>query len=93
MRALPTERTISMRLQDAYPLPEWKLLYRVLHAQLRNHLDLMDSSFFLDLQNHLQKVAQEEGIDVGDHGAWDAWLGNADAPSCSIRNEKRETWN
>ena len=82
-----------MRLADSYPLAEWKLLYRVLHSQLRNHMDLMDAAFFLDLQTHLQKTAQTEGVDVGDHGAWDAWLGNTDAPSCSIRNTQRETWN
>lgn len=81
-----------MRLQDAYPMAEWKLLYRVLHGQLRNHIDLMDSGFFLDLQSHLQREAQAQGVDIGDHGAWDGWLGNTDAPSCSVRVQKRETW-
>lgn len=82
-----------MTLAESYPLSELKLLYRVLHGQIRNHLDLMDSRFFLELQNHLQKTAQSQGVDVGDHGAWDTWLGNEDAPACSIRNKKRESWN
>ena len=72
--ANPIQWIPTMRLADSYPLAEWKLLYRVLHSQLR-------------------KTAQNEGVDVGDHGAWDAWLGNTDAPSCSIRNTQRETWN
>ena len=81
-----------MRLQDAYPLAEWKLLYRVLRGQLRNHIDLMDSAFFMDLQSHLQREAQAQGVDIGDHGDWDGWLGNTDATSCSVRIQKRETW-
>jgi hypothetical protein len=38
----------------------------------------------------LQKQAQAEGIDVADHGAWDAWLGNTAVP-CEVRVGKRRT--
>ena len=38
--------------------------------------------------NDLQRKAQADGVDVTDHGAWDAWLGN-EAVSCAVRVEKR----
>jgi hypothetical protein len=69
---------------DRYPLSEMKLIYRVLHGHLAEHPDLMDSQWLEELQRHLQKVAQAEGVDVGHHAAWDAWLGNA-AASCETR--------
>ena len=71
-----------------YPLDERKLVYRVLHAQLTKFPELMDATFLDDLQADLQKRATADGIDVGDHGAWDAWLGNA-ATACDVRMAKR----
>jgi hypothetical protein len=62
---------------DKYPLSEQKLIYRVLHSQLIERPELIDSIFLHDLQCHLQARAQAEGIDIADHSAWDAWLGNA----------------
>jgi len=53
---------------------------------------LMDADFLSDLQTILQKKAVADGIDIGDHGAWDAWLGN-NAISCQIRNENRTQLN
>ncbi|MCY2937376.1 MAG: hypothetical protein NTV55_03340 [Planctomycetota bacterium] len=82
-----------MQALTTYPLSELKLIYRVLHGQIRQHLDLMDSQLFHDLQLYLQQTAQTQGVDVGDHGAWDSWLGNINAPACAIRNPQRETWN
>jgi hypothetical protein len=52
----------------------------------------MDADFLSDLQSLLQKKAVADGIDVGDHGAWDAWLGN-ETVACQIRNEKRTQLN
>ena len=75
---------------DQYDLNDLKLIYRVLHRHLTEHTDLLDSDFFSDLQQHLQRQALAEGIDVSDHGAWDAWLGNA-AVSCATRLGKRRT--
>jgi hypothetical protein len=72
------------------PLAEQKLIYRVLHASLMEHTELMDSVFLHDLQRTLQKQAQADGVDVADHGAWDAWLGNAAVP-CEVRVDKRRT--
>lgn len=77
---------------ENYPIGELKLVYRVLHRHLAEHTDLMDAGFFDDLQRHLQKAAQADGVDVADHGAWDAWLGNA-AVSCDIRVRNRSILN
>ena len=73
-----------------YSLAEQKLLYRVLHAGLMEHPELMDSEFLHDLQRLLQQQAQAEGVDVADHGAWDAWLGNAPV-ACDVRVGKRRS--
>ncbi len=59
---------------ERYSLKERKLLYRILHTQLKNYPELFDSEWLHDLQTDLQKVAQLEGIDIGDHGQWDNWL-------------------
>jgi hypothetical protein len=75
---------------DQYPLAEQKLIYRVLHASLMAHPELMDSGFLHDLQRALQNQARTEGVDVADHGAWDAWLGNAPV-ACDVRVGKRRT--
>jgi hypothetical protein len=76
---------------DTYPLAERKLVYRLLHRQLTEFPELMDSEFLHDLQRSLQQQAQADGIDVADHGAWDAWLGNAPA-SCAVRVAGRRTY-
>jgi hypothetical protein len=73
---------------ENYPLKELKLIYRVLHRHLAQHTELLDARFFDDLQRYLQRKAQADGVDVTDHGAWDAWLGN-EAVSCAVRVEKR----
>ncbi|MBX7103144.1 MAG: hypothetical protein K1X57_03635 [Gemmataceae bacterium] len=59
-------------------------MYRLLHARLTDHPELMDGDFLLDLQKSLQRMARAEGVDVSDHGAWDAWLGNTPV-SCEVR--------
>lgn len=73
---------------DNYSIEEWKLIYRVLHRNLTVHTELLEAEFFYDLQKLLQRHAQNEGIDIADHGAWDAWLGNAPA-SCEERVKRR----
>ena len=77
---------------DRYPLTERKLIYGALHAALMEQPDLMDSEFLHDLQRSLRKPAHAEGVDVADHGAWDAWLGNA-ADDRDFRVGKRRTIN
>jgi hypothetical protein len=69
---------------DAFEINELKLIYRVLHANLMAHLELMDAEFFSDLQSYLQRRAGADGVDVADHGAWDAWLGQEHTP-CEVR--------
>ncbi len=74
---------------DSYPLDERKLVYRVLHRNLTDYPELIDGDFLHDLQAMLQKAAQADGVDVADHGAWDAWLGNAPV-SCAVRVTNRK---
>jgi hypothetical protein len=72
-----------------YPLSERKLVYRILHRNLKDFPELMDTQFLTDLQTNLQQAAQAEGIDLSDHGQWDAWLGNAPG-RCQIRVGRRD---
>lgn len=73
----------------AHSLVELKLIYRVLHRHLADHVELMDTHFLLELQNFLQRQALAEGIDPSHHGAWDAWLGNVDGEPCDSRLRQR----
>ena len=61
-------------LQD-YPLAELKHIYRLLHAQLADNMELMDAQLMEDLQSLLQQRARAEGVDVSHHAQWAAWLG------------------
>lgn len=81
-----------MKTFATYSIPELKLVYRVLHGQLMAHLELLDSELFGDIQAYLQQVAKDEGVDVGDHSAWDRWLGNTAVP-CEARVLARSTFN
>ena len=74
-----------------YTLAELKLVYRLLHKELVHHPALMDGTFLDDLQTRLQKHAQNEGVDIADHGQWDTWLGN-EAVSCEVRVAGRRTY-
>ena len=53
----------------------------------------MDATVLTELQQQLQKAAKDDGVDVTDHAAWDAWLGNAGAPTCEERMEQRRELN
>jgi hypothetical protein len=77
---------------DKHPLDDLKTIYRVLHRHLTEHTELLDNSFFADLQTYLHRAAQADGVDVGDHGAWDAWLGN-EPVSCAVRLRRRQNYN
>jgi hypothetical protein len=77
---------------ETYPLDELKLIYRVLHRHLAEHTELLDARFFEDLQRHLHRRAQAEGVDIADHGAWDAWLGN-EPVACDVRMQGRTILN
>ena len=78
-----------MNAFDHFNIRELKLVYRVLHQHLMEHLELMDAAFFDDLQRWLQARAKADGIDVANHGEWDAWLGNS-VVSCELRMSQRE---
>lgn len=58
----------------AHSLDELKLVYRVLHRHLARHPELMDTHFLVELQGFLHRMAQTDGVDGTDHGAWDEWL-------------------
>ena len=77
-----------MKALDAYALDELKLVYRILHAALMQHSDLLDAELLQDLQTELQRRARTEAIDPTDHAAWDRWLGNAEV-SCEERMRDR----
>lgn len=64
---------------DGYPLDELKLVYRLLHSQLPEHMALIDSQLLHDLQTYLQQQASKDGIDVSLHSEWAAWLNNLTA--------------
>jgi hypothetical protein len=51
----------------------------------------MDCEVFAELQRRLQAQARAEGVDVTDHAAWDAWLGNTGAATCEERLSGRRT--
>ena len=68
---------------------DMKLVYRILHAHLSEHLELMESPFFAELQSRLQERAKRDGVDVTDHAAWDEWLGNVGAKPCDERMRRR----
>lgn len=65
---------------DDYPLDDLKSIYRILHAQLPEHMELMDSEFLQDLQTHLQVRARAEGVDVSLHAQWSTWINGATTP-------------
>lgn len=77
-----------MRALNDYAVAELKLIYRILHAALIDNTDLLDADLLQDLQTDLQQRARAEGIDLTDHQAWDAWLGNAQV-SCAERMQGR----
>ncbi len=58
----------------AFDTQDLKLVYKTLHGQLLSEPDLMDSKFLNELQLWLQTLAQTDGVDISDHGKWDAWL-------------------
>lgn len=57
-----------------YPLQELKLIYRILHSQLPQHPELLDSELLQVLQTYLQQQACEAGVDVSHHAQWARWL-------------------
>ncbi|MFH1262893.1 MAG: hypothetical protein V1495_05565 [Pseudomonadota bacterium] len=69
--------TVSVK---TYQITDLKRIYRVLHEHLLNHLDLMESEFFEDLQAYLHSIARISGIDISDHAAWERWLRDEPQP-------------
>ncbi len=59
---------------DQHDLADLRLIYRVLHAHLMEHAELMDSDFFHALQTFLQSRAKTVGVDLTNHAEWAHWL-------------------
>ena len=57
-----------------YELHELKLIYRLLHTQLPQHPQLIDSELLQDLQTYLQQQAHHDGVDISHHAQWARWL-------------------
>lgn len=62
-----------------YALTDLKLVYQLLHQQLAEHPQLMDSELLQDLQRFLQHQARQDGVDVSLHAQWAHWLNNGTA--------------
>ena len=77
-----------LKALSLYAVEELKLVYRVLHRNLADEPDLMDTALMADLQAHLHQLATAAGIDVTDHAALDRWMGNR-AGSCAERVARR----
>lgn len=65
-----------MKIIKDYPVSELKLIYQILHGQIQENFELMDSSLLHDLQTVLQTLASNDGIDVSLHSDWSSWLNN-----------------
>ena len=57
-----------------YDLQELKLIYRLLHLQLPQHPQLIDSELLQELQTYLQQRANQDGVDISHHAQWARWL-------------------
>ena len=64
-----------MKTLSDYPLADLSLVYRLLKSHVLEEQELLDSELLADLQVQLQACATRKGVDVSDHGQWDAWLG------------------
>ncbi len=63
-----------MKAITDYPVLELKLIYQILHSQIQENVELMDSSLLQDLQTNLQSLATKDGVDVSLHSEWSTWL-------------------
>ena len=72
-----------MKAIDHYELPDLKRIYRILHGQLQQDIELMDSELLQDLQDYLQSSASDAGVDVSIHAQWSAWLNDGRPVSCN----------
>lgn len=66
-----------MNALENYPLVELERAYLILHNQLRDNPELMDSRLLADLQAALQHHAKLGGIDVTHYAHWTEWLNGA----------------
>lgn len=72
-----------MKTLEHYQPGDLKRIYRALHAQLQQDVELMDSELLQDLQTWLQVQAKADGVDVSLHAQWAAWLNDGKPVSCT----------
>lgn len=72
-----------MKAIDQYEMADLKRIYRTLHSQLQQDLELMDSALLHDLQTYLQSQAIGAGVDISIHAQWAAWLNDGKPVSCT----------
>lgn len=65
-----------MKKLNEFPVAELKLIYKVLHSQVQQQFELMDSELLQNLQTLLQSNAKNDGVDVTMHSEWSTWLSN-----------------
>ena len=63
-----------MKKLDTYALSELKLIYSILHSQVLEQPDLMDSDLLQDLQSFLKSQATTDSVEVSAHGQWEIWV-------------------
>jgi hypothetical protein len=68
-----------MKTFKNYPIQELKLIYNILHAQLPNHPELIDSEFLQDLQRFILQQAESGGVDITQPIEWANWLTTSQA--------------
>ncbi len=59
-----------MKTLRDYPIQELKLIYQLLHANVK----LLDSKYLQDLQQHLLQQAEISGVDISQRTSWANWL-------------------
>lgn len=63
-----------MKAIKDYPVSELKQIYQILHQQIQDNPELMDSELLQDLQTLLHSLASTDGVDIALHSEWSAWL-------------------
>lgn len=72
-----------MKSINQYAVGDLKRIYRTLHSQLQQDVELMDSILLQDLQRYLQSLASDDGVDISIHAQWAAWLNDGKAVGCN----------
>ncbi len=67
---------MKMSLLKQFPLEELKLIYQVLHRNLKHEPELWDAMMLEQLQMELMQQASHQGYDTSIHLEWERFLQN-----------------